>query len=130
MALIHSIYIFNSTLIYQYTLIYLYVWLIYFNIISKKTDFPSCPFWLKVYVMNGHCSYWLINLINDGPLDYLSTKTFGQVENIYIIGQDGQWVYSQIRHLVKLDKEKWHHTHIGTYYNTYLTMYLLWYLPT
>jgi hypothetical protein len=47
-------------------------------------------------------------LINDEPFDYLSIGTFGQVEQtkIYIIGQDGQWVYSQIKHLVKLDKQK------------------------
>jgi hypothetical protein len=46
--------------------------------------------------MNGHYSYWLINLINDEPFDYLSIGTFGQVEQIkiYIISQYGQWVYN------------------------------------
>ncbi len=59
----------------------------------KKHDFKSfkswliglfwlvkCPFWLKVHHMNGHCSYWLINLINDDPFDYLPNGTFNEVK--------------------------------------------------
>jgi hypothetical protein len=81
--------------------------------------------------MNGHCSYWLINLTNDDPFDYLSKGTFSHVEqqndifcqnsrwifvrwNIWsswtnkknIPHQDGQWVSNQIRLFIKLNKQK------------------------
>jgi hypothetical protein len=30
--------------------------------------------------MNEHCSYWMINLINDDPFDYLSNGSSSLVE--------------------------------------------------
>jgi len=61
----------------------MYDWYILISLVEKN-DFSSCPFWLKVHHMNGHYSYWFINLINDEPFDYLSIGTFGQVEQTKI----------------------------------------------
>jgi hypothetical protein len=60
-------------------------WLISFLLQMK------CPFWLEVHCMNGHCSYWLIDLINDDALDYLPNGTSSQVETkmIFLFNYDG-----------------------------------------
>jgi len=56
-------------------------------------------FLFKVHRINGHYSYWLINLINDGH----SVK----YDRNDIFGQDGQWIFNKIKHFFKLDKQKW-----------------------
>ncbi len=48
---------------------------------------------------------------------FSSNGIVGQVEQIKenISSHDGWWVFSRIRHLLKLDKQKWHPTYLPTH---------------
>jgi len=71
--------------------------------------------------MNGHCSYWLINLTSDDLFDYLSNGTYRQVvlKMIFLVkmpnGFESNGTFGQVKQ-----------TKMTTYLLIYLSMYLLW----